>query len=74
MSTSHTSRLLFVLIAVMGIGLGIVVPTAAHANSAVCALGSHSATWSPGVTNAVAMHEVPTGVTNASGTATLVIL
>jgi hypothetical protein len=69
MSTSHSfpschgSRFLLLLIALLGIALGAAVPSAAHANAAVCALGSHSATWTPGVTNAVALHNVTTDTT-----------
>jgi len=64
MSTSHAlpsrheSRFLLVVVALLGIVLGTALPSAAHASSAVCALGSHDATWSPGVTNAVVVHEV----------------
>jgi hypothetical protein len=59
-TTSHRSRCLFALIALLGLALGAAAPSTAHANSAVCALGSHDATWSPGVTNAVATHDVTT--------------
>lgn len=69
MSTSHSipscygSRFLLILVALLGMALGAALPSAAHASSAVCALGSHDATWSPGVTNSVVLHDVTTETT-----------
>jgi hypothetical protein len=66
MSTSHTRKLrhgwrfLFALFAVLGPVLGSVAPSTAHATSVVCESGNHDANLSPGVTNAVATHEVST--------------
>ncbi|HVI56338.1 MAG TPA: hypothetical protein VM621_14950 [Luteibacter sp.] len=56
----HGSRFLLLLMALLGIALAVAVPSAAHANAAVCAVGSHRASWSPGVTNAVEQHVVTT--------------
>ena len=69
MSTRHTttkrraSRLPLLLIAVLGTEFGVVVPPAAHAQgaaTAACVIGKHNVTWSPGVTNVVAPHDVTT--------------
>lgn len=63
MSTSHISRFFLTLVALTAIALGAVLPSAAHASSAACALGSHDVTWSPGVTNTVATHDVRANTT-----------
>nr|WP_063571497.1 hypothetical protein [Luteibacter rhizovicinus] len=69
MSTSHShssrrvSRFFLALVALTGIAFGAALPLTVHASSAVCALGSHDVTWSPGVTNTVADHDVTADTT-----------
>lgn len=72
MSTSLTSRPAYgsrftlVLVAVLfGMTLIASAPSKAHDNdeSVACMVGMHNATWSPGVTNAVALHAVTADTT-----------
>lgn len=64
LKTSHLlSRIFVTVLAVTAFAAACVLPATAHASSAVCAIGTHNATWSPGVTHAVALHEVTTDTT-----------